>query len=156
MSTQSMTMADVPGQYGANNCQKATFSGSLWSPGRALLGDARQIATAHPHGHQNGQQTSCIIFSLSTRDKSSMITILKLVNPFEQNQATAPSRSPLGGSPVCWIGRIRLIHSVGGANGSPWWWWLGVVLCIKKRKKTYYSYEEILQSDSFWFLPERK
>jgi hypothetical protein len=71
-----MTMADVPGRYGVNNRPMETFSGSAGSPGRALSGDARQIAPAHPHGHQNGQRTSCIIFSLSTRDKSNTVTIL--------------------------------------------------------------------------------
>ncbi len=69
-----------------------------------------------------------------------MVTIVKLIYNFKQNQATAPLRSPLGGLPACWIGRICLIHSVGGANGSPWWWWLGVVLCFEKREKMYYSY----------------
>jgi len=53
----SMTMADVQGQYGANNCLMETFSGSTGSPGCALLGDARQIATAHSHGHQNCRRT---------------------------------------------------------------------------------------------------
>ncbi len=151
-----MTMADVPGQYCANNCLMETFSSSVWSPGCALSGDALRIALAHPHGHQNGQQTSCIIFSSSTRDKSSMVTILKLVYCFKQNQATAPLHSPSGGLPACEIGRIRLIHSVGEANGSPWWWWLGVVLCFEKCEKTYYSYVEILWSNSFWFPPGGK
>ena len=52
-----MTMADVPGQYGANNCPMETFSGSAGSPGCALSGDALRIATAHPHGLQNCRQT---------------------------------------------------------------------------------------------------
>ena len=33
---------------------------------------------------------------------------------------------------------------------------VGVVLCFEKRGKTYYSYVEILWSDSFRFPPERK
>jgi hypothetical protein len=57
-----MTMADVPEQYGANNCLMETFSGSTESPGRALSGDVLQIATAHPHGLQNSRQTKCIFF----------------------------------------------------------------------------------------------
>jgi hypothetical protein len=47
----SMTTADVPGQYGVNNCPMETFSGSAGSPGHALLGNALQIATVHLHGH---------------------------------------------------------------------------------------------------------
>ena len=53
----SMTMADVPGRYGANNRPMSTFSGSPGSPGCALLVDVRQIATAYPHGHCNCRQT---------------------------------------------------------------------------------------------------
>ena len=159
VSPLSMTIADVPGQYGVSNCPMVTFSGSAWSPGCALSGDARRIAPAHPHGLQNGQRTLCIFgvfFSLSTRDTSNKVTILKLIYYFKQNRATAPLATPLGRSPACYIGLIRLIHSVGGANVSPWWWWLGVVLCFKNAKKTYYSYVEILRSDSFWFPPESK
>ena len=60
VSPPLMTMADLPGQYGANDCPMETFSGSARSHGRALLGDARQIATAHMHGRQNCWQTLCI------------------------------------------------------------------------------------------------
>ena len=138
VSPPSMTMADVPGQYGANNCPMETFSGSAWSPGCALSGDARRITPAHPHGLRNGQQTSCIFcvfFSLSTRDTSNKVTILKLIYCFKQNQVTATLATTLGGSLGCSIGRIHLINSLGGANGSQWWWWLGVVLCFEKREK---------------------
>ena len=85
------------------------------------------------------------------------VKLLKVVYWFKQNRATAPLATPSGGSPAGYIGRIRLIHSVGGVNGSPWWWWLGVVLvCFEQRKKTYYSYIEILRSNSVWFPPEPK
>ncbi len=143
-----MTMADVPGQYGANNCPMETFSGSTRSPG-----------VLYPEMRSESQRRICMVFkiagkpsvffSLLTRHISNIVTILKLIYCFKQNQATAPLRSPSDRSPTCWIGRICLIHSVGGANGSPWWWWLGVVLCFEKRKKTYYSYVKILQCDSF-------
>ena len=76
-----------------------------------------------------------VFFSSSTGEYSSRRTISRLIYCFKQNQATAPSRSPSCGSPACYIGRIGLIHSVGGTNGSPWWGWWGVVLCFKKRKK---------------------
>ena len=97
-----------------------------------------------------------VFFSSSTRNYSNIVTISKLIYCFKQNQATAPLRLPSGGSPMCYIGCIRLIHSIGGANGSPWWWWMGIMLCFKKHEKTYYSYLEILQSDSCWFPPEGK
>ena len=76
-----------------------------------------------------------VFFSSSTRNYSNIVTILKLIYCFKQNQVTVPSHSPLGGFSACYIGRIHLIYSVGGANGSPWWWWLGVVLCFEKREK---------------------
>ena len=100
VSLPLMTMADAPGQYGANNCLMATSSGSAYSPGCALLGDLRRVAPAHPHGHQNGKK-KLFIFSLLTRDKSSTVTIIKLIYSFKQIQAAAPSATPWGGSPVC-------------------------------------------------------
>ena len=42
-----------------------------------------------------------VFFSLSTRHISNIVTILKLIYCFKQNQATAPLRSPSGGSPTC-------------------------------------------------------
>ncbi len=42
-----------------------------------------------------------VIFSLLTRHISNIVTILKLIYCFKQNQATAPLRLPLGGSPTC-------------------------------------------------------
>ena len=42
-----------------------------------------------------------VFFSLSSRNKSNTVTISKLIYCFKQNQATAPLRSSLGGSPVC-------------------------------------------------------
>ncbi len=42
-----------------------------------------------------------VFFSLSTREYSSRLTISKLDYCFEQNQATAPLRSPSGGLPGC-------------------------------------------------------
>ena len=69
----------------------------------------------------------CLFFSLSTRNKSSTVTIVKLIYCFKQNQATSPSATPWAG---CYIWIRQLIHAVGWANGSPWWGWLGVVLCF--------------------------
>jgi hypothetical protein len=42
-----------------------------------------------------------VFFSLSTSEYSSRLTISKIISCFEQNQATAPSRSPSGGLPAC-------------------------------------------------------
>jgi hypothetical protein len=53
----------------------AASSGFPGSPGHAALGDAACIATAHHHGHQNGQQWRNILMSLLIL--SSTITIAK-------------------------------------------------------------------------------
>ena len=50
-ATPLMTMADVPGRYGANNHPMETFSGSAGSPGHALSGNVRRIASTHLHGY---------------------------------------------------------------------------------------------------------
>ena len=42
-----------------------------------------------------------VFFSSLTRNKSSKVTILKLIYCFKQYQATAPLATPSGGSPVC-------------------------------------------------------
>ncbi len=52
-----------PGWYGVCTRPMATSSGSAWSPGCALSGDVRRIAPVHPHGHRNGQRTSCIFYN---------------------------------------------------------------------------------------------
>ena len=143
--------ADAPGQYGASNCPMATTSDSAWSPGCDLR------AKLHQRIRMVIKMASepCVFFSSSTRDKSSTITIIKLIYCFKQNQEKAPSATSSGGLPMCLIWHIHIIHAVGGANNSPWWGWLGVVLCFEQHKKMYYSYVGILRSDSFWFLLEQ-
>ena len=58
-----MTMADVPGKYGANNLPMDTFSGSTGSPGRALSGDVRQIASAHLHVGRDCNRVTLVLIS---------------------------------------------------------------------------------------------
>ena len=75
-----------------------------------------------------------VFFSSPTRNKSNKVTISKLIYCFKQNQATAPSATPSGGSPVCYILHIHLIHAVGGANSSPWWGGWGL-FCVSNNAK---------------------
>ncbi len=90
---------------------------------------ARHIPPVHPHGHQNGQRTSCIFFHHQLETKVVyMITILKLDYHFKQNQATAPLAAG-------WVSRVldwAYLCNPWGANGSPWW-------VVGLPKRWYYS-----------------
>ncbi len=105
VSPPSMTMADVPGRYGANNCPIERFSGSPGSPGCALLGNALRIATAHSGSFAwSSKLPANLVYFFHrqlTKEYTSRRTISKLIYCFKQNQATASSRSPSGGYPAC-------------------------------------------------------
>jgi hypothetical protein len=68
VSLPLMTMADVPGQYGANNLPMETFSGSAGSPGCVVIEMASK---------------PIVFFLLSTREYSSRITLSKLFYCFK-------------------------------------------------------------------------
>ncbi len=70
------------------------------------------------------------------------------------NSATVPLANSFGWPPMCWIGGIHPIHSLGGTNSKPWWWYLWGGLCWLMVQFNTYSYIKNLRSKSFcsWWL----
>jgi hypothetical protein len=74
----------------------AAFSGFLYSPGHAALGNAICIAPLHCHGYQNGQQRR-------------YICSLSLPHLFDQNVAKRPYYDPFKLAPSYYINLIGVI-----------------------------------------------